>query len=71
MNWQKFWRKFHRITSLVFTAMVIVNFTAIGIGSHAEWVGFLAVPPLLLLLPSGIYLFILPYTKKGKATLTA
>lgn len=71
MNWQKFWRKFHRVVSLVFTATVVANFVALGIGSQATWVGFLAIPPLLLLLGSGLYLYVLPYTKKGKAALGA
>lgn len=61
-------RQIHRWVSLVFTVIVIVNLVALATHSNGEWVGFLALPPLLLLLGTGLYLFILPYTKKGRAS---
>lgn len=54
-------RQLHRWTSLAFTLVVIANFVAMGIGSSATWVGLLAIPPLLVLLATGLYLFVLPY----------
>lgn len=57
-------RTTHRWVSLVFTLAVIVNFVALGTGSQAQWVGFLAVPPLLVLLITGLYLFVAPYLGK-------
>lgn len=59
-------RQVHRFVSLVFTATVIANFVAMGIGSQAQWVGFLAIPPLLVLLFTGLYLFVLPYVGRRR-----
>lgn len=56
-------RQVHRWTSLVFTLVVVANFVAMGIGSEATWVGLLAIPPLLVLLATGLYLFVLPYRR--------
>ncbi len=36
-------------------------------GDYAPWVGFLAVAPLALLLPTGLYLFVLPYAAKWRS----
>ena len=33
---------------------------------QAVWVGVLALIPLILLLVSGLYMFVLPYTRKGR-----
>jgi hypothetical protein len=49
--------------SLVFTLVVVANFVAMGIGSEATWVGLLAIPPHLVLLATGPYLFVLPYRR--------
>lgn len=59
-------RQTHRWVSIAFTVTVLMNFVAMGIGSQATWVGFLAIPPLLVLLPTGLYLFMLPYLGKGR-----
>lgn len=59
-------RKVHRWVSLVFTLVVIANLVGLVTGSQATWVGLLALPPLLVLLVTGGYLFALPYlTKPG------
>ena len=31
------------------------------------WIGFLALAPLVLLLPTGLYLFVAPYAAKRRA----
>lgn len=59
-------RVVHRWVSIVFTGAVIANFVAMGMRSQAEWVGYLAIPPLLLLLGTGLYLFMLPYLARGR-----
>jgi hypothetical protein len=67
-------RKVHRVVSIVFTLTVLANFVAMGIGLPAEkaqWVGLSAIPPLLLLLCTGLYLFVLPYTKRGRSRASA
>lgn len=67
MNWNMWVRQFHRWLSIAFTAGFIVNlFTSIGSGEPAFWVYLLVLVPLFLLLPTGLYLFVLPYAAKGR-----
>ncbi|WP_420127258.1 hypothetical protein [Longimicrobium sp.] len=56
-------RQIHRWLSIVFTVTVIANFAALaqGGGAPPAWVTYAPLPPLLLLLLSGLYLFALPY----------
>jgi membrane protein CcdC involved in cytochrome C biogenesis len=62
MNWSKWIRQSHRWLSIVFTAIVIGIFMAIAIGKQpAPWVYYLPLPPLFLMLLSGLYMFVLPY----------
>jgi hypothetical protein len=64
LNWSKWVRQIHRWLSIAFTVAVIVNIVAVVRGDYAAWVGLLAVAPLALLLPTGLYLFVLPYVTK-------
>ncbi len=61
MNWSKGIRQFHRWTSIAFTLTVIANFVAVGVGKPLEWLYYLPLPPLFLLMFSGLYMFALPY----------
>lgn len=62
MNWNKWVRQAHRWVSIVFTLVVVAIFGALGLGQQpAEWIYFLPLFPLFLLLLSGLYLFALPY----------
>ncbi|MDL2402617.1 hypothetical protein [Rhizobium mayense] len=63
MNWNNWVRRIHRWLSIAFTVAVIVNIVAMRQGQPAIWVGLLALFPLVLLLLTGLYLFVLPYTK--------
>jgi ABC-type polysaccharide/polyol phosphate export permease len=67
MNFSSSVRQFHRWMSIVFTAFVIFVF-AMNMKSEppAEWVYFLPLPPLALMLISGLYLFALPYLSKAR-----
>ncbi|MFI7080313.1 hypothetical protein ACIBO1_23715 [Micromonospora sp. NPDC049903] len=61
-------RQVHRWTSIVFTvAVVIVTVVAVGQQEPAEWVYLLPLPPLFLLLFTGLYLFALPYAARRRA----
>lgn len=53
-------RQTHRWLSIVFTAAVIITFVALS-QNAPEWVSYLPLPPLFLLLFTGLYLFALPY----------
>jgi hypothetical protein len=62
MSWSKGIRQFHRWTAIVFTLVVVAIFAALGAGRQpAQWVYYLPLPPLFLLMFSGLYMFFLPY----------
>jgi hypothetical protein len=65
----KFIRQFHRWVSIAFTLTVIGNFVqmAIAPGTPPNLVTYAPLLPLLLLLLTGLYLFVLPYTSKPRA----
>jgi hypothetical protein len=54
-------RRTHRWVSIAFTATVIANFVALSRGQPPAWVTYSPLPPLALLLLTGLYLFVLPY----------
>lgn len=59
-------RQTHRWISVVFTAAVIANIVAQIKQVPAVWIGMLALFPLIILLLTGLYLFVLPYVVKGR-----
>ncbi|HLH48887.1 MAG TPA: hypothetical protein VKV96_06065 [Roseiarcus sp.] len=66
MNWNGWVRQTHRWLSMVFTATVIANFVALGLGKQISWITYAPLPPLFLLLFSGLYLFMLPYAARRR-----
>lgn len=60
-------RQGHRWLGIVFTLTVIANFVAIAmVGEPPAWITYSPLFPLALIVPSGLYLFALPYLgKKG------
>ena len=61
-------RQAHRWVSIAFTAAVIAVFAAMGLwGEPPGWVYVLPLPPLGLLVLSGLYLFMLPYAVRWRA----
>ena len=66
-------RQIHRWVSIVFTATVIANFVALALGGGTAppWVTYSPLPPLFLLLFTGLYLFMLPHVarwRRGRTT---
>jgi hypothetical protein len=59
-------RQVHRWTSIVFTAAVIANFAAMALGKPPMWLVYSPLPPLFLQLFTGLYMFVLPYMRKGR-----
>ena len=59
-------RTTHRWLSIIFTVAVLINIAALAMGTQATWIGFLALVPLILMLITGLYLFVQPYLAKGK-----
>jgi hypothetical protein len=60
-------RTSHRWISIAFTLTVVANFVAMAITTPPMWLTFLPLPPLFLLIFSGLYLFVLPYLSKKTA----
>jgi hypothetical protein len=61
-------RQTHRWLAVAFTLIVIANFVAFGMGYAIEWLYYLPLPPLFLMILTGLYLFALPYAAKWRAS---
>lgn len=66
MSWNNRIRQLHRWVSMIFTAVVAALFAASALGEIEEWVYLLPLPPLALLLATGLYLFALPYVARRR-----
>lgn len=71
MAWNKWVRQCHRWLSIVFTLGVIANVAAMTQGEPPVWIGMMALIPLILMLLTGLYLFVLPYIGKGRPQVTS
>ena len=60
-------RQTHRWLSIVFTLAVIANFVVIlGMGRQPPaYVTYAPLPPLFLMLATGLYMFVLPYVRRA------
>jgi hypothetical protein len=68
LDWNKWIRQGHRWLSIVFTVTVIANFVVMGLGEPPAWVVYSPLPPLFLLLFSGLYMFVLPYATRWRSS---
>lgn len=68
MNGNKWVRQIHRWVSIVFTVTVLANIVVLsmGQGQPPAWVTYSPLLPLALLLFTGLYMFVLPYTARRK-----
>lgn len=64
-------RQVHRWLSVLFTLAVIGNFAMRTQGEPPAWITYSPLPPLALMLLSGLYLFALPYFGKRDTSLRA
>jgi hypothetical protein len=64
-----FIRQTHRWVSIAFTLCVIANFVQMGVkpGQPPNVVTYSPLLPLLLLLLTGLYMFVLPYVSKRRS----
>jgi hypothetical protein len=68
LNWNNWIRQTHRWVSIAFTVTVIANFVAlVTVGTLPPWVTYSPLLPLALLLFTGLYLFVLPYTTRWRS----
>lgn len=66
----KWVRQIHRWLAIFFTLTVIANFAAMTKGPPPAWITYSPLPPLFLLLFSGLYMFALPHVAAWKAKRT-
>ncbi|MCC7267358.1 MAG: hypothetical protein IT546_08460 [Caulobacteraceae bacterium] len=66
MNWNNGVRQTHRWLSIIFTATVIANFVALSQRTPPAWITYSPLPPLFLMLATGLYLFALPYLARRR-----
>src|SRR5439155_21786466 len=59
-------RQSHRWLAALFTLTVIANFAAMTRGQPPTWITYSPLPPLFLLMFSGLYMFALPYVAKRR-----
>jgi cellulose synthase/poly-beta-1,6-N-acetylglucosamine synthase-like glycosyltransferase len=64
LNWNAWVRQVHRWLAVAFTAAVIANIVALVREAQAVWIGLAALFPLVLLMLTGLYMFVLPYAAK-------
>ena len=69
MKWNQWIRQTHRWVSIAFTVTVIANFVALaqGSGMPPPWITYSPLPPLALLLFTGLYMFVLPYAIRRRS----
>jgi len=64
-------RQSHRWLSIIFTATVAANFAVMAFGQPPMWIVYAPLPPLFLLMFSGLYMFALPHVAKWRAHVSA
>ena len=57
-------RQLHRWLAILFTLTVAANFLAMTGGQPPAWITYSPLPPLFLMLLSGLYMFALPHVAK-------
>jgi uncharacterized BrkB/YihY/UPF0761 family membrane protein len=70
MNWNNWIRQIHRWVSIAFTVTVIANFVALALAQGKmppPLVTYSPLLPLVLLLFTGLYLFLLPHAAKWRS----
>lgn len=67
MNWSKLIRQSHRWLAIIFTLVVIANFVAFGMGQAIPWLYYLPLPPLFLMMFSGLWMFAQPYVARRRS----
>jgi hypothetical protein len=63
----RFIRQSHRWLSIFFTLVVVANIVVYSMGTPVDWLSYLPLLPLFLLMFSGLYMFALPYVAKWRS----
>src|SRR5437868_14666461 len=67
MNSSRWIRQGHRWVAMLFTLLVIANFAAYAFGQPPMWLVYAPLPPLFLLMFSGLFMFFQPYVARRRA----
>ena len=67
MNRNTWIRQSHRWLAIAFTLAVIANFVVRGLGEPVVWLDYLPLPPLFLLMFTGLYMFVLHYATEWRS----
>jgi cellulose synthase/poly-beta-1,6-N-acetylglucosamine synthase-like glycosyltransferase len=67
MSMSKWIRQVHRWLAILFTLTVLANFAAMTRGTPPAFITYSPLPPLFLLMFTGLYMFSLPYVAAWKA----
>ena len=67
MSWSIWIRKAHRWLAILFTLTVIANFLVRIRVEPPALITYSPLPPLFLLMFSGLYMFFLPYARKRRS----
>ena len=60
-------RTTHRWLGATLIALTLVNIVAFAIGQAIPWLYYLPLAPLFLLMLTGLYMFALPFIRRGRA----
>jgi hypothetical protein len=66
VSWSHWIRQIHRWLSVAFTLAVVGTFVALAQKDPVVWVSYVPLAPLFLLLFTGLYLFVLPYSARWR-----
>ncbi|MET1007115.1 MAG: hypothetical protein ABWX96_16320 [Propionibacteriaceae bacterium] len=66
MNWNKVVRQGHRWTAIAFTLSLVVVVVALQVEDAALWLYYLPLVPLVLMLPTGLFMLIQPYASRWR-----
>jgi hypothetical protein len=67
MTFSNWVRQAHRWLAILFTLTVIANFAVRAFREPPAWITYSPLPPLFLMLLSGLYMFFLPYTRRARS----
>ncbi|MCR9123522.1 MAG: hypothetical protein NXH91_14755 [Phyllobacteriaceae bacterium] len=60
-------RQLHRWLSIIFTMTVAANFAAMATGTPPPWIVYAPLPPLFVLMVTGLFMFATPYVARRRA----
>ncbi len=71
MNWNRIIRQTHRWLSIIFFVTVgVATYAAVTGQDESSGLFYLPLPPLFLLMATGLYLFLLPYVARWRGSST-